>query len=155
MCQPAASGKVPDLALEVRTARSTERARQHLFDGRPVFVNVWAAWCEPCKQELPLLLGFAGQLRTQLPGVDVAFLSLDDDERQLTRYLDQSGGLEETYYLPEGRERQEFLSALGLPESPRLPLQILVDGSGNVRCTIDGAIEPADLPALRKLLAEL
>jgi thiol-disulfide isomerase/thioredoxin len=27
--------------------------------GRPALVNVWATWCEPCKEELPILAEYA------------------------------------------------------------------------------------------------
>ena len=38
---------------------------------RPVVINHWATWCEPCQEELPLL----AQLQTQLGEVDLVGLS--------------------------------------------------------------------------------
>jgi thiol-disulfide isomerase/thioredoxin len=32
-----------------------------LLGGRPALVNVWASWCQPCQQELPVLNAYAGQ----------------------------------------------------------------------------------------------
>ncbi|MEO5596352.1 MAG: TlpA disulfide reductase family protein [Lysobacteraceae bacterium] len=38
--------------------------------GRPLLVNVWASWCEPCRREMPLLQAFAAQkTSTQLIGL--------------------------------------------------------------------------------------
>ncbi len=32
-----------------------------LLAGRPALVNVWASWCQPCQQELPVLDSYSGQ----------------------------------------------------------------------------------------------
>ena len=32
-----------------------------LLAGQPALVNVWASWCQPCQQELPVLNTYAGQ----------------------------------------------------------------------------------------------
>jgi thiol-disulfide isomerase/thioredoxin len=32
-----------------------------LLAGRPTLVNIWATWCQPCQQELPVLNSYAGQ----------------------------------------------------------------------------------------------
>lgn len=29
--------------------------------GRPVLINVWASWCQPCRREMPLLQAFAAR----------------------------------------------------------------------------------------------
>ncbi len=37
----------------------------------PVLINVWGSWCEPCKQEIPLLVQIAKEKKIQIIGVDV------------------------------------------------------------------------------------
>lgn len=32
-----------------------------LLAGRPALVNIWASWCQPCQQELPVLNSYAAQ----------------------------------------------------------------------------------------------
>ncbi len=39
--------------------------------GRPVLINVWASWCEPCRREMPLLKAFAAQ-RTSIQLIGLA-----------------------------------------------------------------------------------
>ena len=115
------------------------------------WVNFWAAWCVPCKAELPLLLGWQQKLQSQLSFV---FVSLDDDSRQLASFLDAQPdtGLHQTYWLPEGEQRTAWLDALELDAEPELPLQLLLDPQGNVRCRIQGAVEAEDLKALQSIL---
>ncbi len=48
------------------------------FKGKPVVLNFWASWCEPCKEEAPLLESTWKRLQAQ--GKDVVFLGIDYQE---------------------------------------------------------------------------
>ena len=48
------------------------------FKGKAVVLNFWASWCEPCKEELPLLESSWKRLQAQ--GKDVVFLGIDFQE---------------------------------------------------------------------------
>jgi thiol-disulfide isomerase/thioredoxin len=119
--------------------------------GRWTWVNFWAAWCVPCKEELPLLFRWQKALDGK---VRFRFVSLDDDERQLRDFLQREGqgGLTSTYWLPDGALRQAWLSALGLSSEPELPLQLLIDPEGRLRCRVQGAVEADDLVALERIV---
>lgn len=119
--------------------------------GRWIWVNFWAAWCVPCKEELPLLFRWEKALASS---VDFRFVSLDDDERQLRDFLEREGpgGLRSTYWLPDGALRQAWLEALKLTSEPELPLQLLIDPEGKLRCRVQGAVEPEDLATLERIV---
>jgi thiol-disulfide isomerase/thioredoxin len=118
------------------------------------WVNFWAAWCAPCKEEIPRLLRFQQELAKTSPGFKLSFISLDDDERQLSGFLGSqaASGLRRTYWLKEGKEREEWLKAAGLEADPELPFHLLFDAKGKLRCVVKGAVEDSDLPALTALL---
>lgn len=116
------------------------------------WVNFWAAWCAPCKEEIPRLRAWEQKLDTPQRRFKLAFVSLDDDERQLKSFLEGDGGLRSTYWLKEGAERDEWMSAAGLDQDPELPLHLLVDSQGKIRCKVQGAVEDRDLPELVRLL---
>jgi thiol-disulfide isomerase/thioredoxin len=60
------------------------------YRGKPLLVNFWATWCEPCRDEYPLLNELAKQYGPQ--GLKVVGVSMDDDgdlilmRRFLARY---------------------------------------------------------------------
>lgn len=118
------------------------------------WVNFWAAWCVPCKEEIPRLLAWEKKLRAEGKSFHVVFVSLDDDSRQLQDFLDaqKPGGLRATYWLRDGSERADWLKAVGIKDDPELPAHILVDKKAEVRCTVRGAIEDGDYPGLLALL---
>ena len=58
--------------------------------GQPLLVTFWATWCEPCRDEYPMLNGLAKQYSSQ--GLQVVGVNLDQDgdlilmRRFLARY---------------------------------------------------------------------
>jgi thiol-disulfide isomerase/thioredoxin len=119
------------------------------------WVNFWAAWCAPCKEEIPRLNRFEQELVKSAPGFKLAYISLDDDERQLTAFLagQPPSGLRRTFWLKEGKEREDWLKAAGLDADPELPFHLLFDAKGKLRCVVKGALEDSDLPALKALVS--
>lgn len=120
------------------------------------WVSLWAAWCEPCKKEIPFLLATEKRLRALGLDFRVEFVSIDDDERQLTQFLANGPkGFTKTFWLEEGKERESWLSGAGLPADPRLPVQLLVDTAGTIVCRVDGSVDESDAPLIEQTLNAL
>ena len=47
------------------------------YRGKPLVVNFWATWCEPCRDEYPLIVELANEFKAQ--GVNVVGINMDDD----------------------------------------------------------------------------
>ena len=69
----------PDFSLAML---SPQTGKSHLsltsFKGRPIVLNFWASWCEPCKEEAPLLQSTWKRLHAQ--GKNIIFLGIDFQE---------------------------------------------------------------------------
>jgi thiol-disulfide isomerase/thioredoxin len=143
--------KVAPTRLSLDPSRELDRDPLVRPKGSWTWVNFWAAWCVPCKEELPILFRWQKQLASE---VEFRFVSMDDDERQLRDFLarEPAGGLTQTYWLPDGAIRKSWLEALKLESEPELPLQLLIDPDGMLRCRVQGAIEPEDLATLQRII---
>ncbi|HVU00522.1 MAG TPA: TlpA disulfide reductase family protein [Polyangiaceae bacterium] len=122
--------------------------------GHWTWVNLWAAWCVPCREEMPRLVSWEQKAATEQTTLKVAFVSIDDDARQLESLLAGANpaGLKASYWLKDGNERATWLKEAGLQGEPELPAHVLVDPTGKIRCRQQGAIEDADFGEVLKIL---
>jgi thiol-disulfide isomerase/thioredoxin len=89
----AAAPQAPKTAAPRDPEMIDAQAYQKLIEqyrGKPLLVNFWATWCEPCRDEYPMLNELAKQYGPQ--GFKVLGVSMDDDgdlilmRRFLARY---------------------------------------------------------------------
>src|SRR6478735_12575080 len=65
---------VPELKVESLGGKKIDVAS---YRGRVLLLDVWASWCGPCKQELPMLDAMARRLKGQ--GIDILAVSVDQE----------------------------------------------------------------------------
>ncbi len=149
-----ARGQGPKVTLP---AWRSYRSEPPQAPGAWTWVNLWAAWCKPCIAEMPSILAWAEAQRSAGAPLRLVFLSLDDDERELQRFF-QPGAKganlvgAEFGWLRGEAERAAFARGLGLEHPPSLPVQILLDPDGRLRCLRVGGVEPADLERIPREL---
>lgn len=159
LCSRKPAGRTPDAKSEsrIRTASALGAAEPPtpvpFGAGKWIWVNLWAAWCGPCKEEMPRLLRWQSELRRAGVSLDLAFVSMDDDERQLERFLasQPSSGVRSTYWLKEG-DREKWLSSFGISAEATLPVHALVSPAGTLECIIEGAVDDEDFPSIASLV---
>lgn len=154
MSQPAREVK-PGKFERVAAPGEASLPEQVPFGHGWIWVNFWAGWCVPCKEEIPRLVSFERRLKAAGKDFALVFVSLDDDERQLRDFLrgQPPTGLRRSYWLRDPDERQKWLTSVGVGADPQLPAHLLVDPKGNARCVIGGAVEDGDYDQVAALLS--
>jgi thiol-disulfide isomerase/thioredoxin len=152
--QPAATGPLCDTLLDASSARAlslppgrTIKKGPAVRSGAWTWVSLWAAWCKPCKEEMPLLSDWAGRLRSRGAAIKATFLSVDDDERQLSRYMAAQGQgiFGDFLWVHDEAARARFYDAIGVKNPPTLPVQVILDPAGRLRCVRVGSISQKEL----------
>jgi cytochrome c biogenesis protein CcmG/thiol:disulfide interchange protein DsbE len=113
--------------------------------GHPVLVNVWGAWCDPCRQEFPYLQQASAKF-----GDKVAFLGVDtlDQDEAAKTYLNEEPVPYPSYADPGGDAKSAF-SIVGTPST------LIYDSSGKLATTHQGPFtSEADLAATIKQYAK-
>lgn len=115
------------------------------FRGKVVFLNFWAAWCAPCREEMPSMQRLYQEFRGQ--GFEIVGVNVKDRRADALAFLRK---LEITYPVvldPEGKVG-ELYGAFGMP------LTYLIDRRGVVLARLMG---PADwhAPGARALIRAL
>lgn len=107
---------------------------------RAVLVNVWATWCEPCREEMPDLIRFYRDHREE--GLRLVLVSADDEENraEVARVLAEAGLPADTLTFIKRGDDMRFINGLDRHWSGALPASFLFDGRGRKRHTWAGPI---------------
>lgn len=106
--------------------------------GRPLVVNMWATWCQPCRDELPYLDEFADRAGDRVDVLAVHAKEGGDNPYLLLRFLAEVG-----VHLPTVLDRDATIAAA--LQAPRVfPSTILVRADGTVAKILPQVFESAD-----------
>jgi DsbE subfamily thiol:disulfide oxidoreductase len=138
------SSPAPDVA-----GQGLDGGRHAVSDarGHVLVVNVWATWCGPCQDELPLFVREARRYSER----GVRFLGLDyaDDSAQAREWVRSYGMPYPSIVDPSGQFADD-LGFVGLPDT------FIVDRNGTIRYWLAGAIDdPSKVEVFRGLLHEV
>jgi cytochrome c biogenesis protein CcmG/thiol:disulfide interchange protein DsbE len=138
--EPAAGAEtLPPVILECPGGGSLDLGRA---PGVPTVVNLWASWCGPCREELPLVQQLADAAGDRLSVVGVISR---DGVPQAASFAEDAGATFPSAFDGEG----ELMAELGLNG---LPYTYFLDADGGIAHVQVGPV--ADLAELEGLVAE-
>jgi cytochrome c biogenesis protein CcmG, thiol:disulfide interchange protein DsbE len=146
--QPAPATPLPPLAGLEREGQPVPGLDAAGFKGQVTLLNVWASWCVPCRDEAPLLMTLAQDMRIRLAGINYKDQP-DNARRFLGRYGNPfaANGADDN-----GRAAIEW-GVYGVPET------FLIGRDGRIAYKLVGPITPDNLehalkPAIEKALSD-
>jgi cytochrome c biogenesis protein CcmG, thiol:disulfide interchange protein DsbE len=110
-------------------------------DGKPRLLNIFASWCVPCRDEVPMLV------RLRALGAEVDGIAVHDTAPDLRAFLGQYGDPYARIGLDAGGRAQMAFGSAGVPET------FVVDGRGRILYQHIGVVTEADVPRLMAMLA--
>ena len=145
----------PSTATELPDGRPVVLSQ---FKGEVVFLNFWATWCPPCRDEMPSMVQLGQELTRRYPNrFRMVAVSVDESWQDVAQYFNGQ--------LPQGllwvrdpeqiATRAYYCAARGAcPDSYKFPETYIVDREGRLVAYIVG---PRDwsTPAARQFLERL
>lgn len=140
---PAPGELAPDFTLKTING---EQVRLSDLRGKKVFLNFWASWCAPCKNEMPALQALSRQYEDKIAIYGVNMLS-DDNIESAERFMLENS-LTFPSLLDEKGEVKKAYRVVGLPVS------VTIDEQGRIVDLHKGELKPADMQSLFTRLLE-
>lgn len=122
---------------------------------RPLLVNFWATWCDPCREEFPELVKLDREFRPK--GLDMIAVSLDDLADIRTGVPEFLRRMHATMpaYLLNVPDPDQIINTVDPKWSGALPATFLYDAGGKVVFKHFGRIKLLELRAeIEKLVAD-
>jgi len=142
LIRPSPPKRAEDFAVPTPRGRTFRLSEQR---GKIVFINFWATWCPPCREEMPAMERLYE--RTKHSGVEMLAISVDADPASITPFLG-----ERQFTFTVGLDpRMSVASSYGVRG---LPASFIVDREGNLAAVALGP-RAWDSPASQTLIGGL
>lgn len=129
--------QAPDLAGPTLTGGTLDVAS---LRGKAVLINSWASWCEPCREETPVLVDLA----EAHPELAVVGINVNDRPEAAREFADQMSVPYPSIVDP----RTELLPRIpGVPPKA-LPSTVVLDRGGRIAARVIGPVTEAMVPEL-------
>ena len=99
--------------------------------GKPLLVNFWATWCEPCREEFPDLVKIAGDYEGKLDVVTVSLDDIAEINTSVPQFLSEMKALMPTYLLVS-EDESAVIGSISKEWSGGLPFTILYNEKGEL-----------------------
>ncbi len=123
---------------------------------KPLLVNFWATWCDPCREEFPDLVKLDAEYKGKIDFITISLDELSEINRDVPKFLTQMKAQMPAYLL-KAKDDDAAIAFVSKDWAGALPLTILYDPAGKqiyyrqgkvkletVRAELDKLLTPAN-----------
>lgn len=129
------------------------------LDGPPMadeggwsWINVWATWCKPCVEEMPMLVQWQARLAKDGVKVALQFLSVDAKAEDVAKFKAANPSTPPSMRMAKFEDLAGWLGTVGLDASAVLPIHLFVDEQDRVRCVRMGSVGEPEYDVIKRVL---
>lgn len=152
---PQAAAKAPAAAVKTVAVSQVDDAglvKVLRPQGKPLLVNFWATWCDPCREEFPELVKLDADYKGKIDFITVTLDDPADIKTAVPKFLaEMRAGM--PAYLLVAKDESATIAAIAKDWTGGLPFTILYDDQGSIAYFRQGKVK-ADIlrGAIDKLL---
>jgi thiol-disulfide isomerase/thioredoxin len=109
-------------------------------NGKPLLVNFWATWCDPCREEFPDLVKLDAEYKGKLDFITVSLDDLAEIRRDVPKFL-VSMKAEMPAYLLKVADESAVISSITKDWNGGLPFTILYNEKGEIAYFKQGKVK--------------
>lgn len=113
-------------------------------NGKPLLVNFWATWCDPCREEFPDLVKFDAEYKGKIDFITISLDDLAEINRDVPKFL-ASMKAEMPAYLLKTADENAVITAITKDWQGGLPFTILYNEKGEIAYFKQGKVKIEDL----------
>jgi thiol-disulfide isomerase/thioredoxin len=113
---------------------------------KPLMINFWATWCDPCREEFPDLVKIDAAYKGKIDFITISLDDLAEINRDVPKFLNENKAQMPAYLLKTPDE-DAAISLVSAEWSGNLPLTIIFKPTGETAYLRKGKIHPEDVKA--------
>lgn len=122
--------QIDEIALKDLIKRDSE-------DAKPLLVNFWATWCDPCREEFPDLVKLYAEYKGKIDLITISLDDLAEIKRDVPKFLAQMKA-EMPSYLLKALDDEAAIASVSKSWQGGLPFTILFNEKGETVYFIQG-----------------
>jgi thiol-disulfide isomerase/thioredoxin len=135
VAKPAPAANIPSVKqINAVALRELIKPKQ-----KPLLVNFWATWCDPCREEFPDLVKIDTEFGDKLDFIVISLDDLADIKGDVPKFLSEMKAQMPAYLL-KTEDENEAIAAVSKEWKGGLPFTILFDENGGVSYFRQGKI---------------